>query len=329
MPKEVIALLKPLNLGNKTFPVNIVQGPLAGYTCSAFRLLTCKYSQPAFTCTEMISCNSLMHRRESEYQRYVKKQAGEGPVCFQLFGSDPQKLGLATKIVTDYGADLIDLNCGCPVKKVRSRGAGSKLLNLPITLYKLIVAMKQNTHLPVSIKIRVEGYSDERFHNSIVQVVKDSGVDFLVVHGRHWEEPYSHPCHYDQIKFFVDELKIPVIGNGDVSDINSLRKMFETGCSGAMIGRAGIGKPWLIRKLIAEMNNEKFIEPSMEEIGLIFLSHIELLGDLVGEKFALLHARKISHAYTSGLRNKKDFCCSINGCNSMKELKEISERYFL
>lgn len=269
-----------------------------------------------------------MQRHKFSYQRYMKKDPDEGPVCFQLFGNDPEKLAEATKIVTDYGADLIDLNCGCPVKKVRNQQAGSKLLMEPLKLYKMIVAMKQNTHLPVSIKIRVEGHSEEKFHHTIVKVVKDAGVDFLVVHGRHWQESYQNPCHYEQIKFFVDELKIPVIGNGDVADVDSLHKMFATGCSGAMIGRAGIGQPWLIRTLIAAINNEPFIVPSLKEIGSIFLMHIGLLEQLGGQKFALLHARKISHAYTKGLCNKKDFCFAINACKTMHELQKISEQYF-
>src|SRR5690349_6041065 len=111
----------------------------------------------------MISCKTLIYQPKSSYQRYIQKKPEEGPVCFQLSGSDPIELAEATKMVSDYGADLIDLNCGCPVNKIRTKGAGSSLLTQPAKLYKLICAMKQNTSRPVSIKIRVEGHSGDTF----------------------------------------------------------------------------------------------------------------------------------------------------------------------
>src|SRR5271155_570724 len=114
-----MTVIKPLQLGKKHFPVNIIQGPLAGVSCAPFRALTWKYSQPAFSCTEMISCKTLIHQSKLSHRRFVTKDPAEGAVCFQLAASDPIELALATKIATDYGADLIDLNCGCPVKKIR------------------------------------------------------------------------------------------------------------------------------------------------------------------------------------------------------------------
>lgn len=112
-------------------------------------------------------------------------------------------------------------------KKIRNKGAGSSLLMQPKNLYALITAMKQNTSLPVSIKIRVEGNSNEKFHDEIATVISDAGVDFVTVHGRHWSEHYETPCHYEHIQYFVEALKIPVIGNGDVKDIDSLKKCWQ------------------------------------------------------------------------------------------------------
>lgn len=318
-------MIKSLTLGNKTFPVNLIQGPLAGISCAPFRLLTWRYSQPAFSCTEMISCKTLIHQPKFSYQRFVKKDAAEGPVCFQLAGSDPVELAEATKIATDYGADLLDLNCGCPVKKIRSKGAGSGLLNDPSRLYQLICAMKKNTSVPVSIKIRVEGNSDEKCNRAIAQVVCDAGADFLVVHGRHWTEHYETPCRYEEIQFFVENVKIPVIGNGDIADTISLNKMLATGCAGVMIARAGVGQPWLIRELIANMRQEKFSKPSIAETYLIFIEHVQLLAKLLSsEKLAILQARKIAKYYARCFNNKLDFCAAVNVCNDLKDLMAIT-----
>ena len=277
----------------------------------------------------MISCKTLIHQPRASHQRFVKKDINEGPVCFQLSGSDPEELAEATRIVTDYGADLIDLNCGCPVNKIRRKGAGSSLLTDPQRLYQLIIAMKNNTHVPVSIKIRVEGRSGEKFNQEIAQVVEDAGLDFLVVHGRHWTEHYETPCQHDEIKFFVERLSIPVIGNGDIACVESLQKMFATGCAGVMIGRAGVGQPWLIRKLIAEMQQNEFVMPGMQQIGSIFIEHIAALAELLeSEKFALLHARKFAKYYARSLPKKVEFCAVMNECEGWENFIVLCRSWF-
>lgn len=327
--REKYFLIKTLQLGNKIFPNNIIQGPLAGVSCAPFRLLTWRYGRPAFSCTEMISCKTLIHQPKRSFQRYVTKDPGEGPVCFQLSGNDPVEVAEAVKIVTDCGADVVDLNCGCPVKKIRSKGAGSSLLTNTAMLYRLIQAMKQNTHVPVSIKIRVQGVSDERFNLEVAKVVGEAGADFLVVHGRHWTEHYETPCRHDEIQFFVEAMKIPVIGNGDIADVESLQRMFATGCAGVMIARAGVGQPWLIAKLVAEMQHEKFTLPSSKEVGLILMEHVERLSELLGsEKFAIIQARKFAKYYARGIANRIEFCEAINSCKSLQDLKGICAAYF-
>jgi tRNA-dihydrouridine synthase B len=323
-------LIKPISLGNKTFPVNIIQGPLAGISCAPFRLLTWKYSKPAFTCTEMISCKTLIHQPISAQRRFIQKDSQEGPVCFQLASNNPVELAEAVKIVTQNGADLIDLNCGCPVKKIRSKGAGSKLLTDTSTLYQLITAMKKNTHLPISIKIRVEGKSSDKFHSEIARVISDAGADFLVVHGRHWTEHYETPCSYEEIQFFANSLSIPVIGNGDIRCIESLKRMFATGCAGVMISRAGVGQPWLIKKLIAEMQGQEFALPSVKEMGLSFIEHITRLAKLINnEKFAVLQARKFAKYYARNLAKKIEFCEAVNICINLKDFENICLKYFI
>lgn len=325
-----LLVIKSLTLGNQIFPINIIQGPLAGVSCAPFRALTWKHGKPAFSCTEMISCKTLIHQSELSYRRFVYRDPEEGPVCFQLSASDPIELAEATRRVTDFGANLIDLNCGCPVKKIRGKGAGSSLLMNPTKLYHLICAMKQNTHVPVSIKIRVEGHSDDKFNHEIATVVKDAGADFLIVHGRHWTENYETPCQHEQIEFFVAELNIPIIGNGDIACVNSLKKMLNTGCAGVMIARAGVGQPWLIQKLITEMQAKDFLIPPLNTIGEIFIEHIYKLAQLLGnEKFALLQGRKLTKYYARTMPNKSEFCAAVNSCLNLLQLEKICREYFI
>ncbi|HVY53212.1 MAG TPA: tRNA-dihydrouridine synthase family protein [Gammaproteobacteria bacterium] len=321
-------MLKPLQIADKVLPINIIQGPLAGVSSAPFRVLMSKYMPPAYACTEMISAKTLIQQSAAARQRFVAKDLREGQVCFQLSGNDPSELGKATRIATDLGADIIDLNCGCPVKKIRQKGAGSRLLTESDKLYKLITAMKQNTHVPVSIKRRVES-SSEKFNEEIAKIVTEAGLDFLVVHGRHWTEHYETPCRYDDIEFFVQRLKIPVIGNGDISCLNTLNKMFDTGCAGVMIARAGVGQPWLVQKLVAEYQGESFTMPSLPERGSLFIEHVAgLVVLLQSEKFALLHARKLARYYARGMTGKMEFCDKVNACQNMCELSSLSARYF-
>ncbi len=322
-------MIRPLTIGNHTFPTNIIQGPLAGVSCAPFRRLTWQYGKPAFSCTEMISCKSIIYQPAQALERLVKIDPAEGPVCFQLSSTDEHELAEAVRRVTSLGANLIDLNCGCPVKKIRTRGAGSRLLAEPKKLYQLIRAMKDNTHLPVSIKIRVDGNSDERFNHEIASMLQDAMPDFVIVHGRHWAEHYETPCNHNEIEYFVKQLTIPVIGNGDIRCIESLKQMYATGCAGVMIGRAGVGQPWLIQQLTMEMNDEKFIPMPLELIGKIFLEHTnELIQLLNSEKFAILQIRKLAKYYARTLPNRNDFCDAVNVCEDLTTLQKIVFDFF-
>lgn len=322
-------MISTLQLGNNQFPNNIIQGPLAGYSSAPFRFLTWVHSKPAFTCTEMISSKALINQPKRSLDRYVKKMVGEGPVCFQLSGNSPKELGEAAKIVTDYGADLIDLNCGCPVKKIRRKGMGSSLLETPSDLFQLITALKNNTSVPVSIKIRVEGNKDQT-NQQIAQVVQDAGADFLIVHGRHWTDNYDIACRYEQIAYFVQELKIPVIGNGDIACLSSLQRMFATNCAGVMISRAGVGQPWLIAQLAAMMRGDGFTVPAVETIGGLFLQHVYELSKLFDdEKFAVIQARKLVKYYGRGITSKTNLVNAVNSCDSLSGIEKIVQQYFI
>jgi len=321
-------MLPQLQIANLLFDNQLIQGPLAGVSCAPFRRLTWRYSQPAFSYTEMISCNTLIQRPLAAQQRFIQKDPHEGPVCFQLSSSDPAELAEGIKIVTDAGADLIDLNCGCPVKKIRSKGAGSRLLSDASRLYQLIIAMKQHTHLPVSVKIRVES-DTERFNADLVKAIEDAQPDFVTVHGRHWTQHYETPCRFEEIAYFVDRLSMPVIGNGDVACAESLKRMQATGCAGIMIARAGVGQPWLIQSLKAAMLGRAFERPHDPEIAATFIEHVEGLVELMREeKFAILQARKFAKYYARHRDDRADFCRLMNACETFEQFKTHCNDYF-
>ncbi len=277
----------------------------------------------------MISAKTLIHQPLASQRRYLEKDAREGALCYQLSATNPNELALATKIVTDHGADYIDLNCGCPKKKIRKKGAGSAHLENPKQLYTLIRAMKENTTKPVSIKIRVEGQSDSVFNQEIATVVQDAGADQLIVHGRHWNEHYETPCNYDEIRYFVSALTIPVIGNGDIACLATLKKMLATNCKAVMISRAGVGQPWLMAQLEAELHHKLYQPPGLTEIGELFLEHVQGLIDLLNnEKIAILQARKLAKYYARTVAERSMFCDKVNAVESFRDLVKTVHAFF-
>lgn len=321
-------LIQPLQLGQLKLPSNIIQGPLAGYSCAPFRILTHKYGNPAFCATEMISAKDLIHRNPKP-KRYLGKDPREGLLCYQLSGNDPKFLAEATALVSEHGADLIDLNCGCPVSKIRAKHAGSKLLTTPEKIYDLVKAMKANTEAVVSIKIRVSGDVADHNDQMVVDAAEQAGVDYIIVHGRHWSERYDVPCRYDAIRDIVQYAKVPIIANGDVADYPSLKQIFETTqCAGVMIARASVGRPWLFQQLYAAENNLLFQEPSATEVGAIFQEHLRDLIALETELFAVLQARKFAKYYAHNLPNKLEFTIAMQKVITEKGFIALIDKFF-
>jgi tRNA-dihydrouridine synthase B len=290
-----VPLLSPLILGHKRFDTSLIQAPLAGVSAAPFRELIAVFGAAAYCCTEMISAKTLLNRPPL---RYIHKSKQEGLLCFQLSGNTPSEMQQAATIAAKHGADLLDINCGCPVEKIRKKGCGSKLLSMSHTLGQMIRAIKAEVDLPLTVKIRVDGASGERFNQEVTHAINDAGADGLIVHGRHWSEHYETPVRLEEIAAIVAASDIPVIGNGDVKDYASLQRMLAvTGCQGVMIGRASVGRPWLFAQLWSEAQGHIFTPPSPAEIGALFLRHIEALSHLENETLALLQARSLSKYY--------------------------------
>lgn len=301
-------MVNTLTIGSLALPSRIIQGPLAGISCAPFRGLAWQYGAPAFCYTEMISCKTILYAPAALRHRYVTRDPRERILCYQLSGDNPQELALAAQHVTALGADLIDLNCGCPMKKIRRKGTGSRLLSDPSKLHALISALKRSTHVPVLVKIRVDARSQDRFNADVARAVTEAGADALVVHGRHWQEDYTLPCYYPDIAYFVDQMSIPVIGNGDVADLASYQRLLATGCAGVMLGRAGVGKPWLSLQLQQALAGHELQTPDATARGAMLLAHVRGLMALLGhERRAIQEARQFAKYYARGLPDAQWF----------------------
>lgn len=287
----------PLKIGNVQFDNSLIQAPLAGISCAAFRALFSYYRQPAYAVTEMISAQSIL-KQQTLKSRYLARSEREGPWAIQLSGYDAAHLREATLIAEAHQPDLIDLNCGCPKPKIRGKGSGSALMDEPKRLAEVVSAMRSATNLPLTVKIRVAGQTQDRTYIEAAKVIEACGADAIIVHGRHHTEGYDVAANYHQIAEVVDLVNIPVIANGDVSDPASMAKCFaETNACAIMVARGSIGKPWLFKQLL-----EGSSEPDFVEIHQVFKEHINQLALLeASEHTALLQARRLLKWYFPAL----------------------------
>lgn len=319
-------LIRPIQLGRQLFASNLIQAPLAGVSCAPFRDLVWQFGGVAYCATEMVSAKTLLLKHPPK--RYIYKSPSEGPLCFQLSGAKPDELARAVAVAATHGADVIDLNCGCPMHKVRRKGCGSRLLSDAHQLYQLVLAMRKATDKPLSVKIRVDGASGDHCNADVVKAINDGGADYIIVHGRHWREDYETQIRYDEIANIVAASRIPVIGNGDVKDYQSLQKLMQTGCAGAMIGRGSVGRPWLFAELTAVDQGRSFQVPDSAAIGEIFLTHISKLVMIENESRALQQGRQFSKYYARAAGLPPDIYLQFYQLKRLEELKSLIHQYF-
>lgn len=231
--------LKCLHLENP-----LILAPLAGYSDLPFRLLCRKYG--AGLCyTEMISCHGLVYDKNMTLQ-LTRTVPEEKPVALQLFGADPVKMGEAAEIISAMDIDIIDINMGCPVKKVIKKGAGAALMKNPRLAASIINAVSRKTDKPVTIKIRTGWNHDAIVAPDFARMAEDNGASGVAVHGRTWSQGFAGPVDWQTIARVKKNVSIPVIGNGDIGSYqHAMETMAQYGCDGIMVGRAALGNPWV------------------------------------------------------------------------------------
>ncbi len=320
--------LQPLALRSLTLENNLLQAPLAGYSAAPMRELVWTLGRPGLLATEMISAKALALGAPQQ-ERYLATSPQEGPVAFQIWGSDPDAAAVATERVCARAAALVDLNCGCPVRKVRAAGAGVSLMEDPRRVARIVEAMRSRTDRPLSVKLRA-GLDARTFNAAeVARAAVGAGADLVTVHGRHAQETYARPCRLDAIEDVVAAVDLPVVGNGDVHDGASARRMLEvTGCAGIMVGRACLGAPWIFARIRSELAGELFQEPPAAEVGRIFLTHFDRLAALVGEGKALSQCRKLGSFYVKGRPGAKVFRERLNRCERRDELQSLVAEVF-
>lgn len=307
--------------------------PLAGVTDAPTRLL---YSEmgAGLVYSEMVSAKG-MHYGDKKSARLLDilhhddSKILPRDVAFQIFGSDPEIMAEAAEKLDEKENDLIDVNMGCPVPKVFKNGDGSALLRNPVLCEKIISSMKSRTEKPVTAKIRIGVDSSSINCVEVAKALEAGGADAICVHGRTREAYYSGSVDYGKIAEVKEVVRIPVIGNGDIFDVDSCIRMFEeTGVDFVMVARGALGNPWIFRELNAWWTGEKLpARPTREELKEMMHYHTELLLEYKGEKRATNEMKKHLSWYTKGLVGSNEFRRKINNVNSIKGIMEAISNF--
>ena len=319
--------LKKIKIGNVELQNNIILAPMAGVTDLPFRIIVEKFN-PGLVCTEMVSSKALFYDDEKTKQ-LLKCDGEKRPISMQIFGSDPETMGFATKYVSKL-ADIVDINMGCPAPKVVKNGDGSKLLLNLNKVEEIVKAVVANSKVPVTLKYRKGWDNNNIVACEVAKIAEKNGISAITIHGRTRDEFYSGKVDLDIIKKVKESVNIPVIGNGDIIDEESAKNMFEyTGVDGIMIGRGTMGNPWIFEQIQHYLKTgEKLLSPTNKEKYEILREHIELDIFYKGETVALNEMRKHIAWYTKNMPNSSIFRNEINHIENKEMLIKKIKEYF-
>lgn len=329
-----------LKLKNLTLNSGVIQSPMAGCTDLAFRLIA-REEGMEFAFLEMVSADALVRKNEKTLD-LLKSTEKDKPLGAQLVGCNPETMGEAAAMIEDMGFDLLDINCGCPVPKITAPGGGSALLIEPDKTRAIFRSVVKNIKkIPVTVKMR-KGYADPSGDEAVrlAKIAEEEGLDAVTVHGRTRAQGYTGSADWDSIAKVKKALKIPVIGNGDVTSPETAKKLMQqSGCDGVMIGRGALGNPWLYRQISAMLDGgsiegangdclpKRGQSPSLQERKKKALKHLELEVALEGERLAVLKFRRIGCWYFQGIPGSAEFRARINTLQSSPEMREAVENF--
>jgi len=304
----------------------LILAPMAGISDLPFRLLA--RAQGASLCfTEMISAEGLK-RNGKNTLALLQSSPQDRPLGIQLFGDDPDSLAEAARMIEADG-DLIDIDMGCPVKKVVSGGAGSSLLRNPLKAAEIIRSVRKVTSRPLTIKIRTGWNSTERSFLEIGRIAEEEGCDAVTLHPRTRAQMFSEHADWESIRELKDAVTIPVIGSGDIfSSQDVIDMLSQTGCDGVMIARGAMGNPWIFREATQRLAGQIPAGPTREERLATTLTHLEHLCTLYGEHTAIAEMRKHLSWYVKGLSGAARFRSLANLIREKQQLLQVINDFF-
>ncbi len=313
----------PYNLKN-----NLIVAPMAGVTDRPFRQL-CKKMGAGMAVSEMISSNSLLWGSEKTRRR-ANHDGEVSPISVQIAGSDPEMMAKAARYNASQGAQIIDINMGCPAKKICNVMAGSALLQDEILVGKILNTIVKAVDIPVTLKIRTGWDTKQKNALAIAHIAEDAGIQALAIHGRTRACAYKGQAEYDTIATVKAAINIPVIANGDISTPIKAKEVLEyTGVDAIMIGRAAQGRPWIFREIDHYLSTGNHLPtPQVNEIHSILIDHLHDLYNFYGEYSGVRIARKHISWYTKGLVGSAAFRHAMNQLQTVEQQISATHTFF-
>lgn len=317
--------LRPIAIGSVRLKNNLALAPMAGITSAAFRILAAG-GGAGLVVTEMVSAESLKYNNKKSFQM-LQLMPGEHPAAIQIFGADPASMALAAQVVERAGADIVDINAGCPVRKVHKSGAGSGLMKTPLLLADIISSVVKSVKIPVTVKFRIGLVAGENLGPLLARIAEEAGAAAITLHGRPASQFHTGPVDLAAMAATAAAVKIPVFGNGGVENAAGALAMLEAGCAGVAIGRAAVFNPAVFREIECGLSGAANTALSSRERMKLFMRFLELSAELYGEERGLSKARKLVGYWLKGLPGSCHARASFMSLKTLKEARTLLIQY--
>jgi tRNA-dihydrouridine synthase B len=316
-----------LRIGGLELGEGLVLAPMAGITDLSFRRIAKRLGADLVN-SEMVSAEGVV-RKSGSTRLLLTSHPEEKPLAIQLFGSDPSVMAEAATMVAAGGADIVDLNMGCPVAKVLRQGAGAQLIRQPEKVAQIVDAVRRVVSIPLTVKTR-SGWNKSQINIlEVARAAEDAGADAITIHPRTAKQGFSGKADWNLIAKVRQAVTIPVIGNGDVTRPEQVEEMKQlTGCNGVMIGRGAMGNPWIFKQAKKLALGEAVSDPSMGERLEVMARHLALYKETVTGRQSLVGIRSRLMWYSKGLRGSATLRAALSGCRDLESMIKICEDFF-